>query len=112
MKETKDSFNVLIGKRIMEIRIQKHMTREQLAEHADISAKYLYEVEMGRKNCSLYIIYKLSRCLDINVDYILRDDKNIDKSNSIDDVYKRFRNDQKEQIKEIMQIIYEIIDNL
>lgn len=112
MKETKDSFNVLIGKRIMEIRIQKQMTREQLAEKADISAKYLYEVEMGRKNCSLYIIYKISRCLDINVDYIIREDEVIDKSNSIDEVYQQFRGDQKERIKEIMRMIYEIIDNV
>lgn len=112
MKETKDNFNILIGKRIMEIRVQKQMTREQLAENADISTKYLYEVERGRKNCSLYIMYKLSRCLDINVDYILRDEKCIGKSNGIDEVYQQFRNEQKEQIKEIIKMICEIIDNV
>lgn len=110
MKETKENFNNFVGKRLMEIRHQKEMTREQLAERADISAKYLYEVETGRKNCSLYIIYKISRCLNIDADFITKDENN--KSYIWNDAYQQLQKDQKEQLKKIIRMICEIIDSV
>ena len=39
----KEQFNRSIGNQIMKIRMQKHLTREHLAEAAGISSKYMYE---------------------------------------------------------------------
>lgn len=49
MEHAYDEFNIEIGKRIKKLRLQKEYTREYLAECADISAKFLYEVESGKK---------------------------------------------------------------
>lgn len=49
MEHAYDEFNIEIGKRIKKLRLQKEYTREYLAECADISAKFLYEVESGEE---------------------------------------------------------------
>ena len=38
------------GYRIMKIRLERHYSREYLAELADISPKFLYEIEIGKKD--------------------------------------------------------------
>lgn len=48
MKNTYEKFNIQIGKKIMKKRLQRGYTREYLAEMADISAKFLYEIEICR----------------------------------------------------------------
>lgn len=73
MEITKEKFNLLIGRKIMELRKKQCYTREELAEYVDISPKYLYEIELGRKSCSLFIGYKLSKCLEVDLDYLLQE---------------------------------------
>lgn len=45
-----------IGKRIKELRKQQNLTQEQLAELADISTHYVYEIEAGLKTMSCPIL--------------------------------------------------------
>lgn len=71
MECAKDEFNVLIMQRIKDIRSRNNSTREQLAKLADISSKYLYEIEMGRKTCPLYMGYKMCKCLNVDMEYIV-----------------------------------------
>ena len=56
MEHAYDEFNIQIGKRIKKLRLQREYTREYLAECADISAKFLYEVEVGKKGVQ-YMFY-------------------------------------------------------
>lgn len=59
------------GNRIRYLREKQHYTREQLAEMADISPKFLYEIESGQKGFSADTLVRLSETLDTNADYIL-----------------------------------------
>lgn len=63
----KKQFNQITGKYIQKTRTQKRFTREQLAEYAGISSKYLYEIEMGNKGCSGYILYYLAKALKVDI---------------------------------------------
>lgn len=45
------NFNKNLGKRILSERLLHNYTREYLAELADISPKFLYEIETGKKGC-------------------------------------------------------------
>ena len=63
--------NVEIGQRIQEIRKERNMTREDLAEKAEISSKFVYEVEMGKKGFSAESVAKISRALCTSSDYLL-----------------------------------------
>ncbi len=74
MENTHEKFNIKIGKRIMTMRLHRHYTREYLAEIADISPKFLYEIEVGKKGCSSYVLYMLARALDVSVASLLQDE--------------------------------------
>lgn len=111
MEDTKEKFNVLIGQRIMHYRSKMNLTREQLAMLADISPKYLYEIEMGKKGCSLYIAYKLSKYLDVNLECILKEQISDNEKDDVEHMYQQLQRSQQERVDKIMQMIYEITQN-
>ncbi len=51
--------NIEVGARIRELREIQNYTREGLAEKVDISAKFLYEIEMGKKGFSADTLLKI-----------------------------------------------------
>ena len=57
----KSDLYVEAGKRIRLIREKKQYTREYVALKADISSKFLYEIEHGLKGFSADNLYKISR---------------------------------------------------
>lgn len=61
-----------IGRRVRFQREHMHMTREQLAEKLDVSAKFCADIEYGLKGMSMTTIYKLSETLGLSTDYILK----------------------------------------
>ncbi len=63
--------NVAVGERIKGLRLKRKMTREELAEEADLSVSFIYEIETGKKSFSAYTLGNLSRALAVNPDYIL-----------------------------------------
>ncbi len=70
------------GYRIYILRLIKGYTREELSELVDITPKFLYEIEKGRKNFSVQTLIKLSNVLEVACDYILTgDEKFIKKEN-------------------------------
>lgn len=62
-----------MGDRIKEIRKQRGLTQEQLAEALDISVEYVSQIERGMKIPSMQIFIKLVEVLDVSADYLLRD---------------------------------------
>lgn len=60
-----------VGERIRELREIQSYTREALAEKADISSKFLYEIETGKKGFSADVLCRLSRALAVSCDYIM-----------------------------------------
>ena len=47
------------------------MTREQLAEKVDITGKFIYDIEMGKKGFSTRILVGIAEALDVSCDYIV-----------------------------------------
>ena len=60
-----------VGRRIFELRKKSKLTREQLAEKADISVQFLADIEKGRKNMSVTTLRKLSSALLVTTDHIV-----------------------------------------
>lgn len=97
--------NVEIGLRIQEIRKEKTMTREELAEKAEISTKFLYEVEMGKKGLSAESVYKISQALSISCDYLLTGEgKN--KYSKLDKLSQK----QIKRLEKIIKLMYEFCE--
>ena len=55
----------LIGEKIKNIRNEKKITQEELAEMAEISVGYISNIETAKKKVSLTTIIKICNALDI-----------------------------------------------
>lgn len=60
-----------IGRRIRNFRLTNNLTQAQLAESLDISTNFVSEVETGKKNISLEILFRLCQYYNLSADYIL-----------------------------------------
>ena len=101
-----------IGSRIKALREARGYTREELAERAEISSKFLYEVEKGRKGLSADTLLKISRTLSCSCDYILSGVKSGDGKYGSEalnkHLFKDFNEKQCEIISEILQLLLEL----
>lgn len=60
-----------LGERIEILRMEKKLTRDQLAIRAGLSAKFIYEVEKGRKGLSVDSLMKIANGLSCSYEEIL-----------------------------------------
>jgi transcriptional regulator with XRE-family HTH domain len=63
MKTTRE----LLGARIKELRKQKGLTQEQLAERVDLAARYISLIEVGRSSPSLETIDSIAATLGVEL---------------------------------------------
>ena len=54
----------LVGKRVRQLRLQRKLTQEQLAERAGISTSFLGHIERGSRKLSLETFCRLIRALN------------------------------------------------
>ena len=75
-----------IGRRIRFQREQMHLTREELAEKLEVSAKFCADIEYGMKGMSMTTLNNLSEILNLSTDYILKGNNNLsaDETNNRD----------------------------
>ena len=86
-----------MGIRIQELRKERNMTREELAEKAEISIKFLYEVEMGKKGISAETLLKIAVALSASCDYLL--------TGECKNQNRRYDNLSQKQMKRLEKII-------
>lgn len=60
-----------IGLRLRGMREQRPLTRERLAEYADISVQFLADIETGRKGMTVQTLRKLALALHCTADDIV-----------------------------------------
>lgn len=66
-----DISNSSIGGRIRKTREERGYTLEQLAEYSEISATFLWEIEVGRKSMKVQNLAKLAAALGVPTDYLV-----------------------------------------
>jgi transcriptional regulator with XRE-family HTH domain len=71
MSHNKDTVVKLIGERVRKLRIDKHLTLENLAFKADMDYTQLSRIELGKINTILFQIHKIAIALGINCSEIL-----------------------------------------
>lgn len=64
-------FDINIGFRIRTLREKHGYSREKFSEMANIGAKFLYEIECGKKGMSAFTLYNIANALNVSSDYIL-----------------------------------------
>lgn len=56
-----------LGRRIAELRAERGLTQEQLAELVDVSARYIQSVEAGEENLTVRTLAKFGTVLEVAV---------------------------------------------
>jgi len=56
---------MLFGKRLRELRLERNLSQEKLAELAELHRNYVGGIERGERNVSLVNIVKLARGLNV-----------------------------------------------
>ncbi len=104
---------VQIGTRIRELREIRHYSREMLAEEIDLSAKFLYEIESGRKGFSAETLCRLAKALSVSCDYIMFGEES-DKYNAekIACILEVMDSEQRKKMQDIIKALYEICNTL
>ena len=59
------------GTRIKELRVNKHLTQERLAEELNIATSTLVKIERGERGSSIAVAASIATFFDTTLDYIL-----------------------------------------
>lgn len=71
--QSKYSILVKFGEKVRELRKQKGLSQEQLAEKADLHRTYIGMIERAEKNITLINIHKIACALGIDISELLKD---------------------------------------
>ncbi len=97
------------GERILSVRTMRGYTRENLAELASITPKFLYEIETGKKGFSAIVLYNICNALKVDCDYILTGREKIDCDQKLVEILQLFNESQTERLSMILKQIYELL---
>lgn len=97
--------HVEMGIRIWKMRKERRMTRDVLSEKADISPKFLYEIEAGKKGMSVETLLKIALALSVSCDYLLYGDEK-----SISDRLGGLEQGQLESLEKIVELIHKFCE--
>lgn len=65
--------NEKLGKKILEIRTEKDITQDELADRMDSSRVVLSRIESGERGCSVDYLIKIANALEVSSDMLLVD---------------------------------------
>ena len=100
-----------IGYRIRELREMHNYTWEKMAEMVEISPKFLYEIESGKKGFSSEILCKIARKFIVSCDYIMYgEEQSLKISEKMYCILKQVETKQIIKIQSILKLLIEICD--
>ena len=97
-----------IGRRIKEIRKQKKIPQEKLAEMIGITPNYMSALERGLYNIKLELLVQIIDCLDITADDLFRDViKNgyVNRTSRLSDEIEKLPDDEQQRIYEMLDAL-------
>jgi len=103
------NFTEKLGSRIREVRKAKSFSQEKLAEKANISTKYLGEVERGESSISAVLLNDISMALNVPISELMQHDHKDDDELLKKEVMKYINNADSETIQKIYFFIKNIL---
>ena len=101
---------ISLGKRIRKIRIERHLTQEQLAEACELSTAHIGHIERGTRALSIESLITISNVLEVSTDYLLLDvASNIDKK--ISGVLNAVHNMDKKKFDKFYSVVKVLAEN-
>ena len=100
---TKEELQKEVGSNLLKARIEKQMTREELAEKAEISPQFLANLEYGSRMMSLQTLRKLADALCVSADTLVYGN---DANTRIREIGRLLEDQPEEVIQYIEDLIY------
>ena len=63
-----------IGKRIRDIRIEKRLTQEYIADYADVNVSHISNIENNKVKISLTLLINVCNALGVSIDFLLQNE--------------------------------------
>ncbi len=101
----------LLGYRIRQIRIGRHISQQQMAKKLNFSLQHIGNVERGIAHPSLDLLVDISNVLNISIDYLLQDSLNqniVGKPGNIISDVQYFLDQQEVEIQVLQKIIHDL----
>lgn len=96
-----------IGNRVRELRLQNHLSQEQLALTAEITTAYLGQIERNQKNPTVSVVAKLCNALGIQLSEFFSEEPLPQKN--LDPITMQILYQLKNQDEDVKIIILQII---
>lgn len=108
-KENVNPIYIEAGKRICQLRQSKKLSRDLFAAMAQISDKFLYEIESGRKGISAANLLKIANVLGVSCDYILTGQCVKGTDDNMSDIVSLFKDRDVPKVSKLLNAIAEMI---
>ena len=82
-KKERDPEVEAVGRRARLVRLERHMTLEQVAEAAETSVQFLSQVEKGEQSMTMIKFGKLATALRVSSDYLLYGRERLDERTAL-----------------------------
>ena len=63
-----------IGKRIKDVRIEKRLTQDYLADYANVNVSHISNIENNKVKISLTLLIKVCNALGVSIDHLLQNE--------------------------------------
>ncbi len=110
MSKKHDQVGSQLGNILRALREERGLTREWVAEHADIGLRHLAAIELGEKNPSIDTLYRLLRVLGASADRIFYPERFI-KDASLEHITCLAATCTPQQRKLLIRLIEAVISN-
>ena len=97
-----------IGNKIQEVRNQKRLTQEQLAEMVGTSQKHISRIEVGYHNVKLDTLVAIARALCVSVDALIADSNNSEDESTLKVIVDEIRGMKPKQLEMLRENIQTI----
>ena len=102
--------NAAVGKRIRELRLKKGYTLEKLAEYAEISRNFLWDIETGRKSMKVQNLGKIAAALNVSTDYLIFGSKPFKDNEKLSSITSSLPDDVQEQLEKIITAFVDTVN--
>lgn len=111
MKGSMSEITEIIGRRIRDYREGQKMSRETLAELADLHPTYIAQLERGEKNATINTLDRVCNALGITMEQLFEKINNQPKRNTISCCcYNLVHNQSPQKQKHLYAILKEIVN--
>ncbi|MBE5836180.1 MAG: helix-turn-helix transcriptional regulator [Butyrivibrio sp.] len=94
-----------LGKRIKNLRLEKGLTQENLAEYVGCNTSHISNIENSSTKLSLNVLLAVANALNVSVDYLLADQLNSTSTVLSQEIIKKLNKCDDKDKEKIIQII-------